>query len=110
MDQACEQYELVLMRDEATPNTVHQVAFDMAAIYQNQRVFDKAATYYGLAIEAAAADVINTDPMTLSKYYLARAQAFDALGMTEHARLDHLKIQEADPNYQLNINLYSKPI
>ena len=36
---------------------------------------------------------------------MARAQAFEALGMGEHAKLDHLKIQEADPNYQFNVNI-----
>ena len=62
-------------------------------------MFDKAVSYYSLAIEAASSDIINMDPTILSKYYMFRSQAFEKLNMAEHAKLDLIKIQEADPNY-----------
>ena len=37
---------------------------------------DRALTYYGLAIDAAIADVLYIDASTLSKYYYHRSQVF----------------------------------
>lgn len=79
----------------------------MGSIYQSQGVLDKAITYFGLAIEGGAADALNIAPATLSKYYLHRAQTFEALGMEEHAKLDLQKIQEADPNFRFNVGMHS---
>jgi len=53
---------------------------------------DKALVFFGIAIDVATADVLSVEANELSEYYMHRSQVFDALGMSEHAKMDMVKI------------------
>ena len=55
--------------------------------------------FHGIAIDCAAADILNIDANKLAEYYLMRAQAYTQQGKKEQARLDMQKVIEADPNF-----------
>jgi len=39
------------------------------------------------------------DAKLMGSYYMHRAAVYEALGMTDHARLDYQKITDADPMF-----------
>lgn len=78
---------------------IHSVSFDLGQIYAQQSIYDKALTYFGLAIEYASADVLKIDEKKLAEYFMHRSSVFEALGMLEHAKIDLQKIMDADPNF-----------
>ena len=69
-------------------NLLHQVAFELGQIYGKKQQYDKALTFFGLAIEMGVSQIPTVDPKTVAEYYMHRSSVFEALGMLDHAKLD----------------------
>jgi len=52
-----------------------------------------------MAIEQASLDALVVESTTLAEYYMHRASIYEALGMLEHAKLDLMRITDADPSF-----------
>ena len=76
---------------------MHQVAFEIAQIYAKQSDYSNAVTFFNLAIQMANSIIPPIDAKLMGSYYMHRAAVYEALGMTDHARLDYQKITDADP-------------
>lgn len=88
VDQAIEQFQKLTRMEGVPKNLLHQVAYELGQIYGKKCQYDKALTFFGLAIELATSQIPAVESKIVAEYYMHRSSIFEALGMLDHARLD----------------------
>ena len=62
---------------------MHSAAFEMGQIFAISNTFEKALTFFSLAIEMALSIVPLVKAETVAEYYMHRCQLYEALGMRD---------------------------